>query len=244
MAGWMDWLLQYMSQPSPITAPAKSTPPMPETTAEWRDAGTKYRPQKPDMSKWTPWQKERFYKTGASEEPGSWFWMNHPTHSDWYSLDMASKFADAAKSVGVDPWDFVALGISESGLGNQDYGNPTRLWWKAYPEFVENVMSKIPDSKPEEQQKAVIGQGAKILAEKIKEYPNDRTRAIQAYSGKGKTIYGGHPDVVEYQLGTKKVFGKDYRDIDFWRDMPQGKRVVTISDILKSMPELQGLISK
>ena len=186
------------------------------------------------------WKERRFYESGAYREPGSWLYLEHPTHTDWYSLSEMLKFIDAAEKNNIDPVDFVAMGISETGLGNQDYGNPTRINTTAHPNLYK-ILDKIPDTQPEKQHAAMIDYGAKIMKENFKKYPKDRASALQAYSGEGKTIYGGEWNNVDYQLGTTKVFGRPYEQINFWEEKPQAKRVMEIAEILKKHPDLRGM---
>lgn len=199
------------------------------------------------------WKEKRLHETGAAEEPGSWFYLEHPTHSDWYSLSMALKFIDAAQKYGIDPYDYLALGISETGLGNPTpsnpamASNPARIDWgqheerlkKLYPEF------KARGELPEVQREVSIDYGARYLSEMLNKYINDKLAGLQAYSGAGKTIYGGSPEEIKEIYGTTKFFGgRPYKEIDFWKEKPQAKRITEISDILRGMPELEGLISK
>src|SRR3972149_11889122 len=99
------------------------------------------------------WKEKRYYETGANKEPGSWMYLEHPTHSDWYSLSTMLDFIDAAEKNNINPIDYVALGISESGLGNQDYTNPVRVSWKSHPDFTEKI-GKVPYD-PEKKRAAV-----------------------------------------------------------------------------------------
>jgi len=173
------------------------------------------------------WREKRFYETGAVESPQSWFYFQHPTHSDWYKLSMALKFITAAKKYGVDPYDFTALGISESGLGNLHPSNPTRvdigLHFPRYRDVANPPVNELIDFS------------AKYLADKLGQY-KDKLSGIQAYSGTGKVPYSG-------QRG-KKYFGKTIQEIDLWRDKPQAKRVLDISSRLKKQPEIVDLLDQ
>jgi hypothetical protein len=192
------------------------------------------------MPDYKDWKTKRFYETGAHEDPSSWVYLEHPKLADWYSLNAMLDFIDAAKRHEVDPSLYTALGISESGLGNQDYGNPVHIFWNKHPEL-QKQMEKIPDTQLEKQRQTIIDYGAKYLADQFKRYSGDLLSALQAYSGTGKTIYTGHPDVVKYQLDTTRVFGKPYQKINFWKDKPQANRIVGIANLLRENPELTGL---
>lgn len=58
------------------------------------------------------------------------------------------------------------------------------------------------------------------------------TRGMQAYSGTGKTIYGGRLPA------NNRQFGKEIGKTNFWREMPQGKRVQAIRSALEGVPAI------
>lgn len=197
-------------------------------------------PANKQQKSYKSWKERRFYETGAYQDPHSWFYMDHPTLSDWYNLSTLLDFMDSAEKAGVNPLYYVALGISETNLGNKSYTNPSRIFYKSHPDL-SRILAKIPDSQEEKIRKAHLDYGAKYLASKFKEFPNDVISALQAYSGKGRTIYGGRPDMVEYITGSKRSFGKPYHKINYWRDKPQALRILEIASILQNTPELEGL---
>jgi len=153
--------------------------------------------------------------------------------SDYYSKPMMRQFINSAKKYGVDPYDFLALGISESGLGHRHPSNPTRVdIGQHFPQYPP------PYGPPMEE---LVDFSAKYLAEQLKKY-SDKLSAIQAYSGTGKTIYGGSSKAVKEEYGTTKMFGRPFQEIDFWKEKPQAKRVMSISEQLKKTPEVANLI--
>ena len=182
------------------------------------------------------WKEKRFYESGAADNPDYWVWVDHPTHSDWYNKERISYFADVARKNGVDPYDFIALGISESGLGNQHFENPTRVNRGVH-------FPGVKDVKPEE----LIDFSAKYLSEQLKKY-GDREAGIQAYSGTGKTVYstplldsGGNIDA-STNPSSGKFFGKKKKDTDYWKEKPQAKRVIDIAEKIKTDPAIFGIV--
>jgi len=189
---------------------------------------------------------------GVSENPQDWTWFvdqsKPSTHTDWYNLPTILEFANAARKYGLDPADFVALGMSESGLGNFDPGNPARVFWSKHPSLMKalsggddsgNLAFMLPE---DESRKISLDFAAKFLAEKFKQYPNDRMTALQAYSGLGNTLYGGNPDVVEYNLGSKRAFGKPYNQINYAKEKPQAQRVARLAEQVKTNPDMVNTI--
>jgi hypothetical protein len=179
------------------------------------------------------WKERQFRQRGVSKYPEEWFYLEHPTHKDWYQKEMAKRFVSAAKDVGVDPYDYLAVGVSESGLGNLHPSNPARIDWDAHQKFLTGP------GDPGSQRSIEVG--AILLKEALSKYV-DRLSGLQAYSGTGKTIYGGNPKAVEALYGTTKIFGKPFQQIDFWKEKPQGKRVDAISQLLRKNPEVIDLI--
>lgn len=186
------------------------------------------------------WKDKRFYETGAYLDPSSWFYLEHPTHSDWYSLATVLDFIDSAERANINPLWYVALGISESGLGNKD-ANQVRIFFKHHPSLMAEL-EKIPDSQEARQKKAILDYGAKYLAQMLSKYSPDVVKGLQAYSGTGRTIYSGHPEVVEYVTGSRRSFGKPFHKIRYDREMPQAVRILEIASKLRQMPELAGLL--
>jgi hypothetical protein len=166
------------------------------------------------------WKERRFYETPAWENPENWFYFEHPTHSDWYSKPMAQKFMATAKDVGVDPFDFLAVGISESGLGNLHPSNPARVNWGVHDKFLRGPEDETPERS--------MQVGALLLKQAMDKY-KDRLSALQAYSGTGKTVY---PNAPKGQR-PKKMFNRPIKEIDFWKEKPQGHRVDEISQLLQ-----------
>jgi hypothetical protein len=183
------------------------------------------------------WRDRQYQKRGVSKDPSNFLWMDLGAHSDWYQKDIIKKFVDAANKYGVSPADYVALGISESGLGNQHSSNPSRINWdvhnkrlaEEYPEYAER------GGLPAVQREVGIDFGAKYLSEQLKRFP-DKLSGIQAYSGTGRTPYNGKRG--------GRYFGTQIRDLNLWKDKPQARRVMEFSDKLKSIPELIHLLAK
>lgn len=186
------------------------------------------------------WKDRRAYETGALTEPDKWTWVEHPSHSDYYSKQDVAYFLETAIAHGVDPYDFLALGISESGLGSHPdtRHNPTRvdlgLHFGAKPEE-----GNIPS--PEE----LIDFSAEYLAKQFTKY-KDRAKALQAYSGTGTKIYPGasKKQGLPPNITSKKFFGKQKDKINAWRDQPQAKRTMSISDSLKKNEEIKNAVDR
>lgn len=185
------------------------------------------------------WKERRWNQLNVHESPADWIYLdNHKTHADWYQKGMVQQLAEAADRYGVDPYDYVALGISETGLGNQTDANPVRIYWPAHAKAFEERYGYNPDDvqavTAEDKERHVIDYGAKYLADQFARFPNDRLSALQAYSGTGSKIYGGRT--------SGKYFGKNQQNLNAWRDKPQGRRVMELSDLLRKSPEFQEII--
>ena len=179
------------------------------------------------------WKERQFRERGVGKHPEEWFYLEHPTHKDWYQKEVAKRYIGAAKSAGVDPYDYLALGVSESGLGNLHPSNPSRIDWDVHQEFLNK------GEEPESQRSIEVG--AILLKRALDKY-QDRLSGLQAYSGTGKTIYGGRPEVVDRLYGTTKMFGKPFQKIDFWKEKPQGKRVDELSQLLRKNQDVIDLM--
>lgn len=193
------------------------------------------------MGGYKSWKEKRADDLSIENEPGNWEYLDIGKYRDWYHLPTMLQYVAAAEKYGINPFDYVALGISESGLGNTDPGNPSRIYWSQHPSLTQMLSPTGMMPKEEDTRELSIDFGAKFLADKFRQYPNDRMKALQAYSGTGKTIYGGHPDVVQYQTGSTRSFGKPYQSINYWIDQPQAKRIAMIAEVIKALPELRGL---
>jgi len=197
------------------------------------------------------WQEKRSVETGAAEYPKGWVWIDIPKFQDYYSVETIKKFITSAKRYNVDPYDFVALGIAESGLGRTTFSNPAHidlplhtrgLWWALH----EKDPTKFRDPRQlplEEKRDLYIDYSAKLLAEKLGKY-KDKLSAIQAYSGTGKTVYGGDPETVKDLYGTTRLFGKPFSQINFWKEKPQAKRIAEISAQLKKQKSIDEYINE
>lgn len=165
---------------------------------------------------------------------------NHPTHSSYYDAGAARAFIAAAKRHGVDPVLYTALGISESRLGQADNYNLPRINLDAHSDELEKLYGRSNwfDAAPDwmSQSLDLIDFGARYLASTIKRYPGNLLKGVQAYSGVGRKAYGGTADE------GRRFFGKDIKDINFWRDKPQAKRVLEIYELLKKDPQMERLL--
>lgn len=186
------------------------------------------------------WKDRRAYETGALVEPDKWVWVEHPSHSDYYPKEDIKYFAERAAAHGIDPYDFIALGISESGLGMQPgtYTNPTRVDLATHYNLLPDDGKATPS--PEE----LIDFSAEYLAKQFAKY-KDRAKSIQAYSGTGSKIYpkvvkGVHPP----NTTANKFFGKAKEQIDAWKDQPQSKRVMSISEQLRRNPDIAEAVER
>ena len=181
------------------------------------------------------WKEKRFSETGAFKKPEGWIWVDHPTHSDWYQKEVINQFIISAKKYGIDPYDFIALGISETGLGNQNPGNPARINFAVHPSY--SIPPPEFTTSPKVFRKArgvAIDNAAEILAKQLKKY-KDKESGIQAYSGTGRTLYGG---------GTAgNWFGKPLAGQDMWKEKPHAKRVLDISSKIRENPQIKSMVN-
>ena len=165
-------------------------------------------------------KKERAQQLGVARSPEDWVWVSAGPYSDYFYKPYITEFADKARKSGIDPNDFLALGVAESGLGNFRPSNPFSVdWGQHFPEAWEKKV--MPDRD------TLIDFSAKLFKEGLTKYPKDRIKALQAYSGLGKINEPG--DYTELY----KRFGKQH---------PQGKKVDYLSKFLKSNPDIQELI--
>ncbi len=198
---------------------------------------------KPNKKAPKNWKEKRERETGASLSPDEFMYLGEPTKfADWYPKEAILQFDAAARAHNLSPFDFLGLGIAESGLGYKHPDNPTRINLGVHQKEMERLYPGVSfeeqDSEPGQSEKrrdTNIYHGAKLLAESLSHYPEDRLSGIQAYSGTGRTPYGGGAG--------KKYFGQSIKKLNLWRDKPQAKRVVEISDALKSIPELVRLLA-
>ncbi len=174
--------------------------------------------------------------TGPLDVPDRWLWLDleKTKHSDYYNKDMVQKFAAAAKKYGVDPYDFIALGISETGLGNQDPRNPSKINPAEHEKTIRKLYSNV-DS--ENWGDIGIDYGARYLAEQQKKYPKNKLAALQAYSGTGSKLYKKTPWVDAPP--ESRWFGKPLKEQDMWKDKPQAKRIVAIAEKLRKNKEFR-----
>lgn len=190
------------------------------------------------------WQQKRWNDLEVYNNPKGWFWFgDHKTHSDYYDVGIARLFAEKAKQHGVDPLLYVALGISESGLGNQAAEDWPRINFdahrdemvKLYGDRINNI-ARGPEEHYERMED-LVDFGARHLARSLKRYPKDLLSGVQAYSGTGRVPYGG--DTEEGH----RFFGKDIDKIDLWKEKPQGKRILGIYERLKKDKGLQAKLN-
>ena len=205
------------------------------------------------------WKERRFYETNAHKNPDQWIWINHKTHSDWYDKDIIKRARDIAIENGIDPYTFIAKGITESHLGNLHPDNPYRLDLRLhYPEILKMIERgeynlekggrevsnawKTQEIGTDAGRDIMMDYAAKHFKKGLNKYPKDELAGIQAYSGEGKTIYGGHPDVVRYHTGSTRSFGKPYQQIDFWKEKPQAKDTISVRNVIKDNPEVKSIV--
>ena len=198
------------------------------------------------MAEYKNWKEKRAQETEAGRYPEDWIWFDkYPKYEDYYNKDIIKRFVESAVKYGIDPYTYVALGISESGLGNKDPWNPPRIMIDKHKELEKALPPGFIGGveNPETYRNSLIDFGAKYLSQQYKNFPENELKAIQAYSGLGKTIYGGHPDVVEYTTGSKRSFGKDYRKINYVKEKQQAKRVIGIREKLREEQEFIKIIN-
>jgi hypothetical protein len=198
------------------------------------------------------WKQKRWNKLKVFEKPEDWVYLDgHKTHNDWYNKNNIAMFVEAAKKYGVDPYDFTALGISESGLGNVDGINLTRalypaktatkgdpnvrgrwesLQYKGSPRTMEEEAELDPLRK-----KMFIETGAEYLKLMTDKFPGNRTAAIQAYSGEGSQ------PIHMYKNSFGKTWGKG-SGRDMWKEHPQANRVIELSNLIRNNPEIKTII--
>jgi len=206
-----------------------------------------------EMGPWQPaWQgvgqtrAEALKKKGMGPltDPESWVWADLPDqpmgrgfktgeHSDWLDKRNIESFVDAARRHGVDPLTFTALGISESHLGNLYPENPTQVNANAHELALARLYGHM-GGLPEAEQN--IDYGARLLKAAYNKYPSDELSAAQAYSGEGRKLGYGDPE--DY------YFGKKLKDIDFWRDKPQGRRLLSVRERLKENPDFMEVFNR
>lgn len=204
--------------------------------------------------KFKDWKEKQYVESGVYKDPDKYIWVDHPMYSDWYSKDMITKFSIAAKKYGVDPYDYIALGIVESGLGRQHPSNPSRVLEQLHGERIQKLYPEFPnyltramagESKiqilADKSRDILIDYGARYLSEQLKKYP-DKESGIQAYSGTGKTVYGGDVSFIRDVYGTTRMFGKPFQQIDFWKEKPQAKRILDTSKKLKENSDIVSFI--
>lgn len=209
------------------------------------------------------WRTRRFHETGAWQDPQSWSYVPNSTHGDWYNLDNIMQFVDAATKYNVPINDYLALGVSESGLGNKHPSNPARVNYEAnwenlirlYPDLVDvygvpgknNKTEMFAEAKSPELGKQVsIDFGAKRLSDLLAKNPNNRIRGIQKYSGAGKRMNVGYKSSPKAKPATpeSRFFGKKLKDLDFHKQPEQALRVDKISKDVSKDTRLQELINE
>lgn len=199
------------------------------------------RPVKVEAPKFRSWQERRAYETGASQFPEKWQWLPiEPKFQDYYSVPTMQTFVQAARKNLVDPSLLLALGIAESRLGNSNPSNPLRLYNNS---LNDKVLAALDEDESLDPRNVSIDVGAEYLADQLRKYP-DELSGVQAYSGTGKTLYKGNKDTMQEYYGSTKFFGKPVERTNFWKEKPQGKRVLGIRDQLKASPEVARLIEQ
>ena len=196
------------------------------------------------------WQEKRLVETGAAEYPKGWTWIDIPKFQDYYPVETIKKFITSAKKYNVDPNDYLAVGIAESGLGLKHPSNPSRINIDVHLDRMKQLYPQLANfreiSEHPRFQDISIDYGARYLGEQLGKY-KDRLSALQAYSGTGKRLYGGP---ARWQMtpgaftGEEKYFGKPSTKINFWKEKPQGKRVAEISELLKKQKNISDYINE
>lgn len=192
--------------------------------------------------KYKGWKEKRQYETGALDNPKEFIWFEHPKFQDYYPKQAIAEFARAAKKFGVDPATYVSLGISESGLGYKNPSNPARI---NYGVHGGNIWKMVGDGiiSSLDRRGQSVEFGASYLAQQAKKYKTP-IEAIQAYSGTGVKPYGKSKAELERHLGTSKFFGTPYEKTNFWRDKPQGERVLEVLSKVKQQKEISDYINE
>ncbi len=202
---------------------------------DWMDLVRRRVEALPSGGGYKDWKQKRAFDTGAFENPEEFLWMDIPPYSDYYRKEAIKQFGNSAKKHGVEPNLFTALGVAESGLGNRHFSNPTRVDLTIHEKRLKDL--GYDKDYPED----LIDYSARFLSELQGKYKSP-LNAAQAYSGMGRTLYGGKADKVKQLTGSTRVFGgRDFRTINFKKEKPQGKRVLAIAEALKKIPELQSL---
>ncbi len=195
------------------------------------------------MDKITDWNRKRAQQLGVNEDPNRWLWIEHPKHADWIDKATVSDFVDAAEKQGIDPYYFLGMGMVESHLGNLDPDNRARVHMGAHDKALDKLgVFKDQGVNGKSIRQGLIDFAASLMKGHFKKYGKDPVTALQAYSGTGKTIYKGIPDLVEYQYGTTKVFGKPFQQIDFWKEKPQGKATYELANLLKDNEAIRQIV--
>jgi hypothetical protein len=215
---------------------------MPESIGTWsRMMDPLPRPAKVEAPKFKSWQERRAYETGAAQAPEKWKWLPiEPKFKDYYSVPTMQTFVQAARKNLVDPNLLLALGVAESRLGNANPTNPLRLYSKSLEDKVFAALDKDESLEPRD---VSIDVGAEYLADQLRKYP-DELSGVQAYSGTGKTLYQGDKKKMQEFYNSTNFFGKPVEQTNFWKEKPQGKRVLGIRDQLKANPEVAALIEQ
>ena len=193
--------------------------------------------------KFLNWKERREFKTGALKSPKDFIWLEVGKFSDYYPKDMMKKIIKTASNYGLDPYDLLAVGIAESGLGYKNPVNPMQINLDVHEDEMRKRYPQLQTLPKQEMTghpafpSLSIDYAGHLLDKALKEFPEDRLSGLQAYSGKGRVLYGG-------TVKDEKYFNKPSKEINFWRDKPQGKRVDRISTMIKLNEELQHLIRR
>ena len=192
-------------------------------------------------------------------------------YSNYYDKEFIKKVAKFADKSGVPRHLFAGLIMDESQFGERTHDNPGHIHPEKHPEimktkddlnqniYIRNVLLQHSNKKniPVEKLKTMIGKpgnedldwdiyNAKVdymlyaSAEKLRKHLDEAKRkgqsvlqGLQNYSGTGKATD-------EYNV----AFGKSMKHTNFRKDMPQGKRKLAFSEILKNNPELKDIFNE
>jgi hypothetical protein len=194
------------------------------------------------MDKVTDWNRKRAEELNVTTNPEQWIWFEHPKHADWINKQSLFDFIEAAERHGVDPYYMLGMGMVESHLGNLHPSNPARINWDVHEPALRKLGIFEDQGTQESIRSGLIDFAARLLKEHFTKYPNDPISALQAYSGKGKTLYGGNSAVVKDLYGTTKMFGKPFQKIDFWKEKPQGKAAYELATLLKDNAAVRQIV--
>lgn len=187
-----------------------------------------------DMGPWAfqNYKDKRDYQLGVYRDPNKWIWFEHPTHRDFLNKDVAGKFINTAMKYGIDPYKYLALGISETRLGNNNYSNPTQIRFDIHRDRIDKL---YPLNSGMSDQDVAIDYGGRYLKEMLDKYKGNELAGLQAYSGTGQVLYGGKAQ--------GKFFGRNQAGLRVWDEHPQANRIVDIAGRIRKMPEFIDLVN-